>query len=142
MEEKLRRQQENERLAAEERVREAKKPRHEELDLIQLTKTAEMEDDERNQLSLALQEIARNSHPRKVAGHSDFDYEDEKKEKVEVEHLRKQLQRMRVVSRAKVCDNRIYSSAYHPEKTKDLIFFGGEFQLRNTRNSSDLSNLN
>lgn len=29
------------------------------------------------------------------------------------------------MSRAKVTQDRIYSAAYHPEKSKDLIFFGG-----------------
>ena len=129
MEEQLRRKLEDERLAAEEKAREAKKPRHDDLDLAQLTKMAEMEDDERNQLSLTLQEMARSAHPRRVAGHSDFVYEDSKKEKREVEELRKRLQGMQVVSRAKVCESRVYSSAYHPEKTKDLIFFGGEPHL-------------
>lgn len=35
---------------------------------------------------------------------------------------------LKVVSRAKVTQDRVYSAAYHPEITKDLIFFGGELE--------------
>ena len=37
------------------------------------------------------------------------------------------LQNLKVVSRAKVTENRVYNAAYHPEKTKDIVFFGGEY---------------
>ena len=84
-----------------------------------------MEDDERNALSLTLQQVARENHSRRVAGHDDFVYEDHKREKEEVDELKERLQGMKILSRAKVCENRIYSAAYHPEKSKDLIFFGG-----------------
>ena len=43
-----------------------------------------------------------------------------------IKELRDQLQGLKVVSRAKVTQDRIYSAAYHPEVTKDLIFFGGK----------------
>lgn len=39
--------------------------------------------------------------------------------------LKGQLKDLRVVSRAKVTLDRVYSSAYHPDVQKDLIFFGG-----------------
>jgi len=64
----------------------------------------------------------------------------------EVKALRDKLQDLKVVSRAKVTQNRIYSAAYHPEITKDLIFFGGEimpcersylFLCTNSRSISD-----
>jgi hypothetical protein len=32
---------------------------------------------------------------------------------------------MKVVARAKVTQDRVYSAAYHPDPTMDLIFFGG-----------------
>jgi len=32
---------------------------------------------------------------------------------------------LKVVARAKVMQDRVYSAAYHPDPTKDLIFFGG-----------------
>lgn len=53
-------------------------------------------------------------------------YDDkDKRENREVDELRKRLQSLKVVARAKVNQNRIYSAAYHPELSKDLIFFGG-----------------
>ena len=45
----------------------------------------------------------------------------------EVENLKKRLGSMKIVARAKVNQNRIYSCAYHPDVSKDLIFFGGMF---------------
>ncbi|KAF8322324.1 uncharacterized protein EI90DRAFT_3147039 [Cantharellus anzutake] len=42
----------------------------------------------------------------------------------DINDLRKRLGGMVVRSRAKVSRERIYSMAYHPEKTKDLIFVG------------------
>ncbi|KAJ7852171.1 WD40-repeat-containing domain protein, partial [Mycena olivaceomarginata] len=41
-----------------------------------------------------------------------------------ISDLRDKLQDLQVVSRAKVTDRRIYSAVYHPEVSKDLIFFG------------------
>lgn len=43
---------------------------------------------------------------------------------VAISAIRKQLSPMVVRSRAKVTQDRIYSMAYHPEVTKDLIFMG------------------
>lgn len=43
----------------------------------------------------------------------------------EMNELKENLRGLKVVSRAKVTQDRIYSAAYHPEVTKDLIFFGG-----------------
>ncbi|KAG8801953.1 hypothetical protein FRC17_006521, partial [Serendipita sp. 399] len=40
------------------------------------------------------------------------------------QNLEEDMKRMRVLAIAKVTDDRIYSMAYHPEKTKDLMFFG------------------
>jgi hypothetical protein len=50
----------------------------------------------------------------------------DKKEAAEVAALRERLQNMKVVARAKVTLDRVYSAAYHPDPTTDLIFFGGE----------------
>ena len=33
---------------------------------------------------------------------------------------------MKLIMRAKVTQARVYSVAYHPDPTMDLIFFGGE----------------
>ena len=54
-----------------------------------------------------------------------FTYEDTEEEEREVAQLRKKLTKLKIVARAKVTMNRIYCAQYHPEKSKDLIFFGG-----------------
>lgn len=56
-------------------------------------------------------------------------FEKDKKEAVEVAALREQFQNMKVVARAKVTQSRVYSAAYHPDPTTDLVFFGGEYRL-------------
>ena len=58
-------------------------------------------------------------------------FDEDQKNEAEVADLRKKLQKLRVVSRAKVTQDRIYSAAYHPEPTKDLVFFGGEVPCSN-----------
>lgn len=52
----------------------------------------------------------------------------EGREAKEVQELRDKLQGLKVVSRAKVTQDRVYSAAFHPEVTKDLIFFGGLYK--------------
>lgn len=65
-------------------------------------------------------------HPRQIGDMSEFTYDEDKdRESAEVSKLREKLSGMKVVSRAKVTQDRIYSAAFHPEKSKDLIFFGG-----------------
>jgi len=63
--------------------------------------------------------------PRPSGTYESFSYEDTKEEEREVAELRKKLTKLKIVARAKVTMNRIYSAQYHPEKSKDLIFFGG-----------------
>jgi len=48
-----------------------------------------------------------------------------RKEERLVQEIREKVQNLRVVARAKVVMDRIYCAAYHPEVTKDLVFFGG-----------------
>jgi len=55
---------------------------------------------------------------------------DTDKEDAEVAALRERFQNMKIVARAKVTQDRMYSAAYHPDPTTDLIFFGGECTLR------------
>jgi len=50
----------------------------------------------------------------------------DKMEAAEVAALRERFQNMKIVARAKVTQDRVYSAAYHPDPTMDLIFFGGE----------------
>lgn len=68
-------------------------------------------------------------HPRRAGEFDAFVYNDkDKRESREVAELTKKLESLKVVARAKVNQNRIYSAAYHPEISKDLVFFGGELQ--------------
>ncbi|KAJ7111568.1 WD40-repeat-containing domain protein [Mycena crocata] len=104
----------------EERTRYAKRARHMDLDLNTLAQD-EAPADVVN-LSVALQNI---SQTRRHARDEDtLDSEGETEEENLVSELRDKLQALKVVSRAKVTQDRVYSAAYHPEVTKDLIFFG------------------
>lgn len=63
--------------------------------------------------------------PQPSGKYDSFTYEDTKEEEREVAELRKQLTKLKIVARAKVTMDRVYCAQYHPEKSKDLIFFGG-----------------
>lgn len=63
--------------------------------------------------------------PRPSSTYDSFAYEDTEEEEREVAQLRKKLTKLKIVARAKVTMNRVYCAQYHPEKSKDLIFFGG-----------------
>ena len=63
--------------------------------------------------------------PRPSGTYDSFTYEDIKEEEREVVELKKRLTKLKIVARAKVTMNRVYCAQYHPEKSKDLIFFGG-----------------
>lgn len=65
---------------------------------------------------------------RRVGNPEAFAYTEEAKHVAAVKELRDKVQNLKVVSRAKVTTNRVYCAAYHPEVTKDLIFFGGMWQ--------------
>ncbi|KAI0306439.1 WD40 repeat-like protein [Multifurca ochricompacta] len=123
-EEAWRRNEEEERLAAEERAREAKKARHHELDLEVLAGQEEWEPGALSGLSSRLQSLLQARHPRRRGDQDAFVFDNSKRENVEVAALRERLQNMAIVARAKVTQDRVYSAAYHPEPTKDLIFFG------------------
>lgn len=124
-EEAVRQKEEEERLEAEERAREAKRPRHHELDLTTLGGD-ELDENDVVGLNSVFEAVCKTSHPKRVGDAPDFTYDDDKQEAGEVEKLRSQLGKLEVVARAKVTQDRIYSAAYHPEPTKDLIFFGGK----------------
>lgn len=113
---------EQEKLELEERAREAKKPRHESLEMY-----AHLEDQEAPEvmaLTSTLQGVLKTANARRVGDMKSYLY-DEDGHTTAVDELKKKLQKMKIVSRAKVTRERVYSAAYHPEKTKDLIFFGG-----------------
>ncbi|KAJ7709851.1 WD40-repeat-containing domain protein [Mycena rosella] len=108
-----------ERMAAEEQARLAKRARHTDLDLKTLAEDEDPADI--SNLSAALQNVSQIRRP--VRDEDAVNSEDESDEDL-VSELRDRLQDLKVVSRAKVTQDRIYSAAYHPEPTKDLIFFG------------------
>lgn len=123
-EEVARRKQEAERLEAEEKAREAKRPRHHDLDISTLGE--DMDSQELSHLTSALDVIVKATYPKRVSTHDAFIFDEDQQEEAEVAELKSKLQNLRVVSRAKVTRDRVYSAAYHPEVTKDLILFGGE----------------
>jgi len=92
--------------------------------LAALVEDAEPED--LSSLTAALDVVAQ---PKRVGI---IDSKPASQETKEVKALRDKLQKLKVVSRAKVTQNRIYSAAYHPEITKDLIFFGGEIMIEHS----------
>jgi hypothetical protein len=123
-EQKKRRQiEEQERLEAEEKDRLAKRPRHQELDLTTLGD--KLEETELSSLRSSLQAITNVPLPKRTADADAYVSHEDQNNEAEVKELRNKLQKLRVVSRAKVTVDRIYSAAYHPEATKDLVFFGG-----------------
>lgn len=112
------------RLIAEEAERAAKRPRHYDLDFAILTE-GNTHGSDIPSLEATLHVLTQKSCPR-IAGDREayvFDDDDESEE-TELSDLRRRMQALKVVSRAKVTKDRIYSAAYHPEATKDLIFFG------------------
>ncbi|KAI0797707.1 WD40-repeat-containing domain protein [Abortiporus biennis] len=71
-----------------------------------------------------MQVIMKTKHPRGIADENSFAFENDKEDQREAKELKERLKGMKVVARAKVTEDRVYSAAYHPEVTKDLIFFG------------------
>ena len=71
-----------------------------------------------------LQTALESEQPQRVGNQTHFDYEDAK-EKREAAELKRKFKNLKIVSRAKVTKELVYCAAYHPEVTKDLIFFGG-----------------
>lgn len=86
----------------------------------------ELEGSELSSLRSSFQAVTNVPLPQRVADAEAFVFDEDQKNEAEVADLRKRLQKLRVVSRAKVTKDRIYSAAYHPEPTKDLVFFGGK----------------
>lgn len=118
--------EEEERVLAAEQARLAQRPRAHDLDLAVLTSAEELGDEETSALRGSLQAITNSSIPRGIGNVDAWVYENDKRGEREAEELSKRLRKMKVVSRAKVTQDRVYSVVYHPEPTKDLIFFGGK----------------
>lgn len=64
--------------------------------------------------------------PQRPGTYDSFTREDIKEEGREVAELKKNLTKLKIFARAKVTMDRVYCAQYHPEKSKDLIFFGGD----------------
>lgn len=92
-----------------------------------MAESEELEEGSLTKLFGVLQQVCKVPNPRRVGEDDAFTFDgDSKAEDAEVADLRKKLNTLKVVARAKVTQDRVYSAAYHPEVTKDLIFFGGE----------------
>ncbi|KAF7294880.1 DNA damage-binding protein CMR1 [Mycena indigotica] len=119
--EERRAKEEEERLEEEEKARAAKRPRHGELGLATLVEEGDAED-----LSTLASLFESMSQTTKLIMDEDAGYrsDEETEEDKFVTELREKLQDLKVVARAKVTQDRVYSAAYHPEVTKDLVFFG------------------
>ncbi|KJA27357.1 hypothetical protein HYPSUDRAFT_35227 [Hypholoma sublateritium FD-334 SS-4] len=111
---------EEERKQAEEKARIAKRPRHHVLNFHTLAETDSPQDIA--QLSTTMESVVQVS--RAVGDPEAFAFSEEAKHKSALKELRDKVENLKVLSRAKVTTNRIYCSAYHPEFTKDLLFFG------------------
>lgn len=87
------------------------------------------EPQELSKLSTTMDSIAQFSDTRRSGDPEVFAFDDDKQHQSALAILRKQVQGLKVISRAKVTMNRVYSVAYHSEVTKDLIFFGGSVRF-------------
>ena len=105
-----------EQLEAAELERAAKRPRHEDLGIETLI---DEEPSTLNSLRTRLETVCRETHPRSVGKEAEDAPEDDN-----FEELKEKLSSMVIRSRAKVTQDRVYSMAYHPEPTKDLVFVG------------------
>lgn len=95
---------------AAERAYLARQPRHDELTLEVLLGSKSV-DEERAELMVELSNLCTSRHPRAIAEPRDFDDTADKQKKA----LKEEFSKMKVVSRAKVTQDRIYSMAYHPD---------------------------
>ncbi|KAF6765248.1 WD40-repeat-containing domain protein [Ephemerocybe angulata] len=121
-EEEGQREEEN-RLREEEAKRIAHRPRHNKLDMVALIENGPAEIET---LTKAFEAVPKSSVERT----GDFDayaFEDSKEDERALKDLRERMSKLVVHARAKVTMNRIYCAAYHPEVTKDLIFFGDRY---------------
>jgi hypothetical protein len=76
-------------------------------------------------LNKSMEAVSKSSVDR-VGNFDEWVFEDSKEDERALKDLRQRMGKLVVRARAKVTDARIYCAAYHPEVTKDLIFFGGE----------------
>ncbi|KAG8734363.1 hypothetical protein FRC11_004369 [Ceratobasidium sp. 423] len=112
-------EEEAERLAAEERL--AKMPRHQDLEFEVLAE--DFDEEETKSWNTFQSTLVEKKHKQRIGSWTSESL-DEKKMAEEKDELVAELKKMTLVSRAKVCKERVYSAAYHPIMTKDVIFFG------------------
>ncbi|KZT58936.1 WD40 repeat-like protein, partial [Calocera cornea HHB12733] len=115
-----RRLQEEENMREIERQIAASRPRHHDLPLSTLALKEDRESLEK--LSATMRGVDVDGAKRSYLG--DVGVEEDVKGDPGLEELRERMAGLVVRSRAKVTEDRIYSATYHPERTKDLIFFG------------------
>ena len=116
MEEERAAREEQDRLDALALAIKAKEPRHQDLNLQEVLEAQDDEEDNeksRALLLVQLEELCRQPYPCATGRDSD-----KEKGSVEKENVKNQLDGMKIVSRAKVTGDRIYSMAYHPEKVR------------------------
>ncbi|CAA7271660.1 unnamed protein product [Cyclocybe aegerita] len=113
--------EEERRAEAQEKARMAKRPRHDTLNFKTLAETDQPQ--ELSSLSITMETIPQTAH-RRVGDPEAFVFKDDKKDERAVQEIREKVQNLKVVSRAKVVTERIYCVVYHPEVSKDIIFFG------------------
>lgn len=114
--------EEEERLLAQEQATVAKRPRHDVLNFKTLVETNKPEDV--SNLSTTMSSIVQFSDSCSLSPEA-FTFDNDEEHQSALKILREQVQGLKVISRAKVVMHRICSVAYHPEVSKDLIFFGG-----------------
>ena len=119
--------EDEERLLVQEQAKAAKRPRHDVLNFKTLVEANEPQ--QASNLSTTMSSIVQFSGSQHSGNPEAFVFDDDGKHQSALKHLQEQMQDLKVISRAKVTMNRIYSAAYHPEVSKDLIFFGGSLNF-------------
>jgi len=114
-EEERRAQEEKELIEREERERLLKRPRHHDLDLA--TMGEEMTSEELKSLTATLAGFSK--VPTRERSISEKEV---KEEEDAIEELRQQYRKVKIVSRAKVTQDRVYCSLYHPERVSRFGF--------------------
>lgn len=112
-------------IAREHELHQAKRRRHNDLELAELVD----EEDEGLASSFFTEFSSLTEQTQRTGDPEKFLYHDDAQEKASVEGLKADIAGMKIVSRAKVTQNRVYCAVYHPDITKDLIFFGGNISV-------------
>lgn len=105
-EEAMRVREQEEQLEREEQARAAKRPRHDDLDLSMLGDETSVQE-----LMSLTATLERGNEAQKY-----YDLDSSEKEELQIAELKAHFDNLKIVSRAKVTDDRVYSSLYHPEK--------------------------